>query len=213
MTQRGSLRHRSHLDFAQRDADDRPDDQSDHDQFVVDDAVVQESAADGQRHARFAGEDAAARGRWRAEPLQRENEKHGGDQVSDFNDGVGAQKVVHYFLGPLDLNIFNIRSVMMKPPTTLLWAATMAMVPRIAARLLLCSPARMIAPPTAMASRGLVSDINGVCSSGDTRRITSNPMKAANMKTYRPVIRSSFIFSRPPVAPRPAASKIPGLWR
>ena len=35
----------------------------------------------------------------------------------------------------LDLNIFNMRSVMMKPPTMLLVAATMAMVPRIAARL------------------------------------------------------------------------------
>ena len=54
----------------------------------------------------------------------------------------------------------------------------------------------MIAPTTAIASRALVSDISGVCSSGDTRRITSKPMNAASMKTYRLVIRvDAFISS------------------
>src|SRR6202035_5183684 len=129
-----------------------------------------------------------------AEPLQRKNKERCGDQIRDFDEGVRAQEGCHCFLGPLDLNIFNMRSVMMKPPTTLLVAA-------------------MIAPTTAMASRALVSDINGVCSSGDTRRITSNPMKAASIKTYRPVSRSSFIFSLPLVATKPAGRKIPALWR
>src|SRR5271157_3032338 len=45
----------------------------------------------------------------------------------------------------------------------------------------------------AMASNALVSDIKGVCRSGETRRITSKPMNAASMKTYRLVIRSAFI--------------------
>ena len=35
-------------------------------------------------------------------------------------------------------------------------------------------------------------DISGVCSNGDTRLITSNPMNAASMKTYRLVSRSVF---------------------
>src|ERR1700682_2405478 len=39
-----------------------------------------------------------------------------------------------------------------------------------------------MAPTTAMASSALVSDINGVCKSGETRRMTSKPMKPANMK-------------------------------
>ncbi len=41
---------------------------------------------------------------------------------------------------------------MMKPPTTLLVAATMAMVPSTVESVVLCSPARMMAPTTAMAS-------------------------------------------------------------
>ena len=57
-----------------------------------------------------------------------------------------------------------------------------------------------IAPTTAMASSALVSDISGVCSSGETRRITSKPMNPASMNTYRLVIRSSFIVAAPPAA-------------
>src|SRR5262250_1887349 len=89
----------------------------------------------------------------------------------------------------------SMRSVIRKPPTMLLVAATMAIVPRIAARLVLCSPARMMAPTTAIASRALVRDINGVCSSGETRRMTSNPMNAASMKTYKLDNKSSFTTS------------------
>ncbi len=62
-------------------------------------------------------------------------------------------------LGPLALNILSIRSVMMNPPTTLLVAAMIAIVPNTVASVLLRSPARMIAPTTAIASSALVSDI------------------------------------------------------
>src|SRR5882672_9910461 len=55
-------------------------------------------------------------------------------------------------------------------------------------RVVLCSPASRIAPTTAMASSALVKDISGVCRSGDTRRITSKPIKPASMNTYRLVI-------------------------
>ena len=41
----------------------------------------------------------------------------------------------------------------------------------------------MIAPTTAMAEMALVSDISGVCSSRDTRRITPRPMNVASTKT------------------------------
>jgi hypothetical protein len=44
-----------------------------------------------------------------------------------------------------------------------------------------------------MASSALVNDISGVWSKGETRRITSNPMKAANMNTKRPLISVELI--------------------
>src|SRR6202023_4411272 len=118
--------------------------------------------------------------------LQRQNEENGGDEVGDLDEGFRGH---HDFFGPLALNMRSMRSVMRKPPTMLLVAATMAMVPRIAARLVLCSPARMMAPTTAMASRALVSDISGVWSKGETWRMTSNPMNAASMKTNSASIR------------------------
>ena len=46
-----------------------------------------------------------------------------------------------------------------------------------------CPPAMMIAPTTAIAEIALVSDISGVCSSGDTRRMTSRPRNVASRKT------------------------------
>ena len=41
----------------------------------------------------------------------------------------------------------------------------------------------MIEPTTAIAEIALVSDISGVCSSRDTRRITPRPMNVASTKT------------------------------
>src|SRR5713101_1891514 len=191
VAERGPLRHRGHSHFAEGHADDAAEHQTDGHQFVIHDAAVQQRSTDRQGHAQFAGPNAMPRGGGRAQPLERQNKKDGGDEIGDFDQRVGG----HYgLLGPLDLNMRSMRSVIRKPPTMLLVAATMAMVPRIAARLLLCSPARMMAPTTAMASSALVRDISGVCSSGETRRMTSKPMKAASMKTYRLVMRSSFIY-------------------
>ena len=51
------------------------------DQLVVDDAVVQQGAADRQHHAHFARPDAVARGGRRTHPLQRENEQHARDEI------------------------------------------------------------------------------------------------------------------------------------
>src|SRR5208337_2941416 len=127
----------------------------------------------------------ARRGR-RAHPLQREDEEHARDQIYKFDDDLAACEfgchccptdlAAGLAAGRLDLNIFNMRSVIKKPPTMLLVAATTAMNPKTAEGVLLCSPTSTMAPTTAMASKALVSDINGVCNSGETRRITSNPM-------------------------------------
>src|SRR5437588_3677234 len=76
-----------------------------------------------------------------------------------------------------------MRSVMKNPPTTLLVAATIAITPSTVAKVLFFSPTRTIAPTTAIASSALVRDISGVCSKGETWRMTSNPMKAASMNT------------------------------
>src|SRR5271157_120685 len=93
------------------------------------------------------------------------------------------------FVGRLVLNILSMRSVIKNPPTTLLVAATMAITPRTVANVLLRSPTSTIAPTTAMASSALVKDISGVCSKGETWRMTSNPMKQASMKINSASIR------------------------
>src|SRR5262250_165258 len=109
----------------------------------------------------------------RTHPLQRENEECTRDQINNFDGKLAASEFVHdLVVGRLDLNIFSMRSVMRKPPTMLLVAATTAIVPRIAESVLLCSPTNTMAPTTAIASSALVSDMRGVCNKGETRRIT-----------------------------------------
>src|SRR5215472_254293 len=141
----------------------------------------------------------AGRGR-RTHPLERQNEERARDQVNDFDEVLAACQFVHDFVaGRLLLNIFSMRSVMRNPPTMLLVAAMTAMVPSTAERVLLCSPTSTIAPTTAIASSALVSDISGVCSKGDTRRMTSKPMKPASIKIKRPLIRTELLICPPEV--------------
>ncbi len=96
MAERGSLRNGGHRDVAERNADDGADDEADGDEFVVDDACVEERAADGEHHAGFAGEKAAARGDGRAEPLERKNEESGGDEVGALDQRVGGEEGSHF---------------------------------------------------------------------------------------------------------------------
>ena len=178
------LRHGRHLHQAQGHADDRAEHQRDGDPLVVDDPVMQQRPADGQEHPELAGPHPAPRRGRRAHPFQREDEQGRGDQVGDLDDVFASHGASFMaFSGRLALNILSMRSVMRKPPTTLLVAATIAIVPKTVASVLSCSPARMIAPTTAIASSALVSDISGVWSRGETRRITSKPMNAASMNT------------------------------
>src|SRR5260370_36121017 len=137
-------------------------------------------------HAKLGGKNSASRRRRRTQPLEREDEEGGSNQINDLDDDVRSEQVGNGFFGTLALNIFSIRSVIRNPPTMLLVAATMAIVPRIFASMAPCewySPARRMAPTTAMASSAFVNAIKGVCRSGETRRMTSNPMNAASMKT------------------------------
>src|SRR5205823_6961961 len=115
--------------------------------------AVEQGRTDRQQHPQLSGPYAAAGGTGRAQPFERQDEQHCRDQVDQLDDPVGRSGGDHGFLVLLLLNIFNMRSVMMNPPTTLLVEATMAMVPSTVARPLLRSPARMMAPTTAMASR------------------------------------------------------------
>src|ERR1700684_838672 len=110
-----------------------------------------ERSGDSQKHAQFAGPHAAAGGGGRTHPLQRQNEKRRSNQVGNFDNLCGGKLGHHDFFGPLTLNILSMRSVIRKPPT-------MSIVPGTVEKLVLCSPAKIIAPTTATASRALVSD-------------------------------------------------------
>src|SRR2546425_11965245 len=103
---------------------------------------MQQSSADCKKHPQLTGPDPVARRARRAQPFQRQDEKSGGEEVRDFDDLFGADHGAHGFLGPLARNIFSIRSVIRNPPTRLLVAATMGMVPSTVESGLLCSPTR-----------------------------------------------------------------------
>ena len=169
---------------AQRHADDRAEHEADGDPLVVDDAVVKQRADDRQQHAELAGPDAAARGGRRAHPLEREDEQSRGDQVRDF-DEVSVANHGSWFLGAAGLEHLEHAVGDDESADDVAGGRDDRERAQHRGEPRLPSPARMIAPTTAMASSALVSDISGVCSSGETRRITSKPMNAASMKTYK----------------------------
>ncbi len=69
--------------------------------------------------------------------------------------------------------------------------AVTAMNPSVRLSVLACAaPVMRIEPTTAIAEMALVSDISGVWSSGETRRMISRPRNVASMKMYRPTSRS-----------------------
>jgi len=61
--------------------------------------------------------------------------------------------------------------------------AVTATAPRMVLSGVFCSPAMTIEPTTVIAEMALVSDISGVCNSGETRRMTSSPRNVANTNT------------------------------
>ena len=86
-------------------------------------------------------------------------------------------------------NIFSMRSVIMKPPITLMEEAVTAMVPRMVASRVSPAPAITRDPTRAMPLMALVNDIRGVCNSFGTRLITSRPRNVASTNTYSPTSR------------------------
>ena len=95
MAERGPLRDGSHVNQSEWNADAGPEHQGHQDPFVVDDAVAQQSSADGQNHAHLARPYAMPGRGGRAQPLQRQDEKSAGDQVDDFDDGLISGEVSH----------------------------------------------------------------------------------------------------------------------
>src|SRR5258707_6725020 len=151
MTERGSLRDCSHGDASQWNTNDGAQHESDREQPVIDDAVMQQSAADRQQHARFARPDAVPGRGGRTHPLERQDEQHARDEIKNLDDELVACKVRHHGLpaGRLALNIRNMRSVIRKPPTMLLVPATTAMNPKVFPNVLLGSPTTSMSPTTA----------------------------------------------------------------
>ena len=143
VAERGSLRNGRHVHQAQRNPNTGAQHEGDDDPLIVDDAVMQQGPANGQGHADFAGSDAALGGGRTAQPFQRKNKENAGNQVDDLDDLLISREVGgHGFVGRLDLNILSMRSVIRKPPTTLLVAAITARTPNTNESVLLCSPTR-----------------------------------------------------------------------
>ena len=177
--------NRRHLDEAERDTDGGADDQRDEDPLVMRHLGVEERCGEnGDRGCNFADQHATHRGSRRTEPLQCEHEPDHSEDVADVDEMLNGDRV-HGFFALAVLNMWSIRSVIKKPPTMLLNDAATAMTsPRAESkRRVSCRPAMMMAATTTIASSAFVSDINGVCNSGETRLMSSNPKKPARMNT------------------------------
>src|SRR5579859_522329 len=96
---------------------------------------MKKRAEHGGGHAGRGHDHAPTRGVRMAEALQAEHEQAGGNQVCGFEKILG---VGHFFPSALTTsflrNILSMRSVMRKPPVTLIMAEVTAAQPRIEAR-------------------------------------------------------------------------------
>src|SRR6185312_11620734 len=197
VAQGSSLRHRRHLHHAKGDAHAGADDQADYNPLVLDQFRVVEGCANRQGSANFSADYAPARRSRRTQPLQRQNEEHNGNDVGKIQVLLQRKSVGHFLALPV-LNMRNMRSVIKNPPTILLKDAATAIAPSAVVKGVSWRPAIMIAATTTMASRALVRDMRGVCRSGETRLISSNPTNPASIKTYRLEMKSAGTF--PPLA-------------
>src|SRR5262245_45342411 len=146
----------------------------------MNDAGLSPRRGDGQQHGRHAGQHGAAGGGGMVHPVQREDEQHRRDQIGELHQVIG-----HRPAPPRGacLNIFSMRSVIKKPLTMLVMEANRAMAPRMRIGRGWSLPVTMMEPTTAIAEMALVIDINGVCSSRDTRMMTPRPMNVARANT------------------------------
>ena len=97
VAQRGSLRHGGHLHHAEGNADGRADDQRDDDPLVLGEFRIRERGANGQRRGNFSRQHAAPRAGRRAEPLDRQNEENGGDDVRAVDELLRGDRVHDFF--------------------------------------------------------------------------------------------------------------------
>ena len=129
----GHLRHRQLR--ADRHADGRPDEETGDDEVVANDlARLDQGRHDRDEHAELAEEDARRPFSGDESPRrQRDEGMDRRDEVREVDDLLAHQSVPALFFagrGPF-LNIFSMRSVIMKPPTTLIVAAATATQPRM----------------------------------------------------------------------------------
>src|SRR6185436_1457022 len=200
MRERDPLRHLGHRDQqAHRDADDGADDQPADDPPVVDDVAVHQRAQDAEHHAQHRHLHAPpSRLRVREHPEPDEEEERRDEERYPVDDDapVGAADDVlfcersqerDHFCASFFLNILSIRSVMTKPPTTLMVADATAIAPRTG----MSSesdfrPAIRSDATSEMPEIAFVNAIRGVCSSCGTFEMIWYPRKAASENTYRP---------------------------
>ncbi len=88
--------------------------------------------------------------------------------------------------------MLNIRFVTINPPTTLMVANTSAANPRITVTRL-GDAEESIAPIIVIPEIALLPDIKGVCRSGGTFVMISNPTKTASMKIVSNGIKTSIV--------------------
>src|SRR4029079_7140563 len=125
------------------------------------------------------------------EAAQAQDEEDGRGQVRRLDEVRRQGRGAGGFPGPgWERNIFSIRSVMMKPPTTLMVAEATAIAPSTLLRSPRPAPAATSEPTSEMPEMALVADMSGVCSSGGTRVMTLKPTNPARMKTYSSTMAS-----------------------
>src|SRR5439155_1788114 len=142
--------------------------------FVVRDLRIEKRGQHRHAGSDFPDQNAAHGGHRRTEPFERQDEPDDRGDIRKINQLLRGERGHDFFALPAR-NMCSIRSVIRKPPTMLLKDAATAINPSKVESFVSCRPAMMIAATTTMASRALVKDISGVCSSGDTRLINSSP--------------------------------------
>src|SRR5438128_10760136 len=156
--------------------------------MLVIDHMLDQSLDNRREHAELAGPDPAAGGGRGAHPFQSEDEAGAREQVDEVDpcsthetgSGLVSAAASRGARSPRRRNIFNMRSVIMKPPTTLMVDAMTAIVPSPVASSPRSAPASTNDPTRAIPEIALVSDMSGVCSNDGTRRITSKPRNVAS---------------------------------
>src|SRR5260370_39702720 len=104
------------------------------------DLGIEERGPDSQAGGNLTNEDATHGGSRRAQPLERQNEPHDRNDISQINELLHCLWGHCFFAFPV-LNMCSMRSVMMKPPTMLLKEAATAINPSVVERRVLCPPA------------------------------------------------------------------------